>query len=263
MIANVKKPSKRTTHWHPRSGGPFLERRVARRGKCIYTVWIQPFPLLPEKLFNTRKAALELLMAVLFAVTWIMGRQAWHMYPSCSVHSVVQAEMPHICRVFLLSQLFFSLSLLFSFLPPLTWCQQASPWARMAWYILLMAPQSGRWTRTASFPLSLVPTTWHRLALWPVTTAWTSIRWLIHKCARQLLTLPVCSHRACHSATLCPHPSNPLSVFSHMSHHCLQCYITAYIYIYITYAWMMNDNLIGNRFSSERRTCRGLFFFFF
>lgn len=43
-------------------------------------------------------------MAVLFAVTWIMGRQAWHMYPSCSVHWVMQAEMQPILHVFLLSQ---------------------------------------------------------------------------------------------------------------------------------------------------------------
>lgn len=82
---------KRTTHWHSHLPGPFLELRVRRCGKCTYTIWIQPFPLLPEKLFNTRKAAPELLMAVLFAVTWIMGRQARHMYPSCSVHWVMQA----------------------------------------------------------------------------------------------------------------------------------------------------------------------------
>lgn len=141
----------------PTSCGPILERRVTRRGKCIYTVWIQPFPLLPEKLFNTRKAACELLMAVLFAVTWIMGRQAWHMYPPCSVHWVMQAEMPHISHVFLLSRFFFLL--LFSFFPLLTWCQQASPWTRMVWFISLMALRSERWTRTASSPLSLVPTT--------------------------------------------------------------------------------------------------------
>lgn len=90
----------------PTSWGPFLERRVTRCGKCTYTVWIQPFPLLPNKLFKTRKAAHELLTAVLFAVTWIMGRQAWHMYPSCSVHWVMQAETLHICHVFLLSQVF-------------------------------------------------------------------------------------------------------------------------------------------------------------
>lgn len=222
-----KKSPKCTTHWHPTSRGPFLER-VTRRGKCIYTIWIQPFPLLPEKLFNTRKAAHELLMAVLFAVTWIMGRQAWHMYPSCSIHWVMQAEMPLIYHVFLLQVFFFSFfSPFFSLL--LTWCQQASPWTRMVWFILLMAPRSVRWTRMASSPLSLVPTTWHRLALWPVTTAWTSIRWLIHWRARQLLTLPLCSHRACHSATLCPRPL----LFSHLWLITdMQCYIT-YIYIYV------------------------------
>lgn len=60
-------------------------------GKCRCSIWIQPFPLQPEKLFNSRKAAHELLKDVLFAVTWIMGRQAQHMYPSCSVHWVMQA----------------------------------------------------------------------------------------------------------------------------------------------------------------------------
>ncbi len=115
MITNVKKFSQ--THHSltpPPPEVPFLERRVTRWGKCIYTVWIQPFPLLPHKLFKTRKAAHELLTAVLFAVTWIMGRQAWHMYPSCSVHWVMQAETLHIYHVFLLSQVFSPSFLFFS-----------------------------------------------------------------------------------------------------------------------------------------------------
>lgn len=126
-------------------------------------------------------------MDVLFAVTWIMGRQAWHMYPSCSVHWVMQAEMQHIYRVFLLSQ---SLPPPLNPLHPLTaplWSQQVSPWTRTAWFTLSTAPRSGRWTRTASSPLSWVPTTSRRLALWPATTAWTSIRWLTHRTARRLL----------------------------------------------------------------------------
>lgn len=75
----------------PTSRGLFWTGGLRDKAKCIYTVWIQPFPLLPVKLFNSRKADCELLMALLFAVTWIMGRQAWHMYPSCSVHWVMQA----------------------------------------------------------------------------------------------------------------------------------------------------------------------------
>lgn len=52
-------------------------------------------------------------MALLFAVTWIMGRQAWHMYPSCSVHWLMQAELPHIYHVVLLSHFFSCFLLLF------------------------------------------------------------------------------------------------------------------------------------------------------
>lgn len=157
IIADVKKSPKIATHWHSHLPRSSFREGVTRCGKCTYTVWIQSFLLLPKKLFNTRKAANELLTTVLFAVTWIMGRQAWHMYLLCSVHWVMQAEMQRFCCVFLLSQVFSTPP---THSPPLlTWCQQASPWTRMAWYILLMAPQSERWTRMASSPLSLVPMT--------------------------------------------------------------------------------------------------------
>lgn len=162
-----------STHWHEHLWSLFLERSVTRRGKCIYTVWIQPFPLLPEKLFKTRKAVSKLLMDVLFAVTWIMGRQAWHMYLSCSVHWVMQAVMLHSHHLFPFSQ--FS-----SYLLTLTWCQQALPWTRTGWFILSMAPQFERWTRTESSPLSWDPTTSHLRDRWPVTTVWTSVRWIIY-----------------------------------------------------------------------------------
>lgn len=160
-----------------------------------------------------------------FAVTWIMGRQAWHMYPSCSVHWVMQAEMPHIYRVSLVSQVVFvspafSLSVLL-----LTGCQQALQWTRMAWFISLMALQSERWTRTASSPLFLAPTTWHRLAPWHVTTAWTSIRWPMHTSARHL---PVTKSQ--HQP---PCSSSSLSVCSFMTHH---WHAALYNCIYITYA---------------------------
>lgn len=104
IIADVKKSPNVATHWHSHLPWSSFREGIARCGERTYTVWIQPFPLLPKKLFNTRKAAHELLITVLFAVTWIMGRQAWHMYLSCSVHWVMQAEMRHFCCVFLLSQ---------------------------------------------------------------------------------------------------------------------------------------------------------------
>lgn len=113
--------------------------------------------------------------------------------------------MQRIYHVFfffpVITSFFLCTSLLHSL--PLTCFQQALQWTRMGWFILLMAPQSEKWTKTASSPLSSVRMTWHRLARWPVTIAWTSIRWLKHRSASRFLVWPVwCTHHCTPSVWL-------------------------------------------------------------
>lgn len=196
----------------PTSQGPFFwKRRVTRRGKCIYTVWIQPFLLLPEKLFNTRKAACELLMGVLFAVTWIMGRQAWHMYPSCSVHWVMQAEMPHIYHV--LYHRFFSLSLspslLFSpLLRDVNRHHRGQEWPDLfCWRH--HNPKGGPERHHLHFPRFQWPDIGSPADLWQQHGHQSGD--LYNTCARQLLTLGVCSHTEHVAAP--PRASDPLTLF--------------------------------------------------
>lgn len=203
----------------PTSWGLLLGREVTRRGKrTVYTVWIQPFPLRPKKLFNTREAAHELLTAVLFAVTWIMGRQAWHMYPSCSVHWVMQAEMLHIYHVFfLLSQGFpplpsFSTS---PSLPNVNRHRCGQEWSDLfCWWH--HTQKGGPERHHLHFPWFQRPNVGSPSDMWQQHGHQSGD---LYTSARQLLTLPVCAHGAGHCTTFCPPPPSIPSVCPPMTHH--------------------------------------------
>lgn len=245
---------KLTAHWHPHLLRSSFREGVTRCSKCTYTVWIQPFPLLPKKLFNTRKAAHELLTAVLFAVTWIMGRQAWHMYPSCSVHWVMQAEMPHVYCVFLSSQVSPPFLYPHSPLPDVNRHHRGQEWPDLFCWWHHNQKGGPEWHHL-HFP-------WFK---WPNISSPSDV-WQQHghqsgdlyTSARQLLILPVCAHRACHSAAFCPHPSNPLC--PPMTHH---WYAVLYncIYIYIMQCnspLYMNDDLFQQLVFKWEQDMQGL-----
>lgn len=162
-------------------------------------------------------------MAVLFAVTWIMGRQAWHMYPSCSVHWVMQAEMQHISHVFWWSQAFFFLS---PFSPPLsfpllltslTWVSTGIAVDKngLIYFVdgttIRKVDQNGIISTflgsndlTSARPLTCDNSMDINQVTWKAAVPDGCV----------LSTQTACSCRVCHSATLCPHLSNLLSVWS-------------------------------------------------
>ncbi len=129
----------------------------------------------------------------------------------------MQAEMPHIYHVFITS-LFFSL-ILFPFSPSYLMSTGIAVDKNGLIYFVdgttirkvdqngIISTFLGSNDLTSARPLTCD----NSMDINQVTYTHTS--------ARQLLTLPVYSHRACHSATLCPHRSNLLSVCSPMTHH--------------------------------------------
>lgn len=106
-----------------------------------------------------------------------MGSQTRHMYLLCSFHRVMQAEktehLPCLTRL----SICYHLCIYFIPLFPL-FSRQVLLWTRMDWYTLWTAPRSGELTKAASYPHSWAPMTSRRHAPWPVTSAWTSSRWL-------------------------------------------------------------------------------------
>lgn len=158
-----------------------------------------------------------------------MGRQAWHMYPSCSVHWLMQAEMLHFYHVFLLSQLpslfLFSSCLFSSYLMStgitvdkngLIYFVDGTT-IRKVDQNGIISTFLGSNDLTSARPLTCD----NSMDINQVT--------YMHASAPQLLTLRVCSHRECHRDTLCSYPSSPLSLAHTWLIIVMQSYINAYI----------------------------------